>query len=120
MQANNLETNTLQQAYELAYQKACKELQCRDPLNMAVSSGTIYDQNVGAFFLRYLADEYKVTFPCGQVSYTKKDEVVPNTVKVVLLHYLLRAGGQPLKNDWISFKEIRDGGMIYAEPFNKR
>jgi hypothetical protein len=120
MHVKDLGTNNLQQAHELAYRKACDDFRRWNPLDMAVSSGTEYNREAEAFFVRYLTEEYKVTFPFGEVGYAQKNDPVPITVKVILLHYLLRAGGQPLKKQWISFKDIPEGGMLYLEPFNNR
>lgn len=121
MKAKDLErNNVLQHAHETAYQIACKELGRWDPLDIEKSSGTIFKKTVGAFFFRYVGEEYKVAFPSGKVSYAIKEDAVPTTVKVILLHYLLRAGGQRLKQQQISFKDIPDGGMIYHEVFSKR
>jgi hypothetical protein len=120
MHAKDLGANNLQQAHELAYRKACDVFWRWNPLDMAVSSGTEYNRKTEAFYVRYLTEEYKVTFPFGEVVYAQKNDPVPITVKVILLHYLLRAGGQPLKKRLISFKDIPEGGMLYLEPFNNR
>jgi len=115
-----METNNLKQAYELAYNKACEDFQRWDCRDMAASSGSIFDAPTNTILIKYVNENYKISFPSGAVTYAEKQEVVPITVKIVLLHYLVRAGGQPLKNTWISFKDISAGGMLYSEPFTKR
>ncbi|MDR3588128.1 MAG: DUF3786 domain-containing protein [Negativicutes bacterium] len=120
MPAADLQPDNLKKAYELAYRKACEEFRRWDPADMAASSGSSFDAATKTISLRYVSDQYKVAFPSGEVAFAHKNEAVPTTVKVVLLHYLVRAGGQPLKNEVISFKEIPQGGMLYIDAFNKR
>jgi hypothetical protein len=117
--AGDLVSNNLNNAYELAYNNACKEFYRWDPQDMAASSGGRFDISTGTIYLKYVNEFYKVSFPSGEVGYSEKDDKVPTTVKIVLLHYLVRGGGV-LKNEWISFKEISQGGMLYLEAFNKR
>jgi len=115
-----MESNNLKQAYELAYSKAREDFQRWDPRDMAASSGSSFDASTNTITTTYVNENYKISFPSGDVVYAEDREIVPLTVKIVLLHYLVRAGGQPLKNTWISFKEISAGGMLYSEPFTKR
>lgn len=120
MCAKKMQPDNLIKAHALAYSKACEDLQRWDSMDMATSSGSSLDLFTKTFSVHYVNEEYNIRFPSGDVVYANKDEIVPITVKIVLLHYLVRAGGQPLKNSWISFKEISEGGMLYAEPFTKR
>ncbi len=120
MLKNAVQSDHLQQAHELAYQNACAEF-CRwDPLDMAVSSDSQFEIASKTFSLMYANEEYKINFPTGEVVYAAKNDAVPTTIKVVLLHYLVRASGQALRNHWISFREIPEGGLIYFQPFNNR
>lgn len=120
MCAKKMELDNLKQAYGLAYSKACQDFQRWDSIDMATSSGSSFDTLSNTFSIHYVNENYRISFPSGDVTYADKNEVVPITVKIVLLHYLVRAGGQPLKNSWISFKDISDGGMLYFEPFTNR
>lgn len=113
------DTDNLRQAYRAAYDKACEDFRCWDPLDMAASSGSSWDAANSRLSLFYVSENYNILFPSGEIV-SEKGGDPPITVKIVLLHYLLRAGGQPLAHRWISFKEIPAAGMIYLEPFNKR
>lgn len=120
MCAKKMQLDNLKQAYSLAYRKACQDFQRWDFADMAASSGSSFDTLSNTFSVRYVNENYKIGFPSGDVSYADRNEVVPIMVKIVLLHYLVRAGGQPIRNSWISFKDISDGGMLYFEPFTNR
>ena len=120
MYAKTMELNNLKQAHALAYSKACQDFQKWDYVDMAISSGSSFDTLSNTIFVHYVSENYKIAFPSGEVTYADRNEVVPITVKIVLLHYLVRAGGQPIRNSWISFKDISAGGMLYFEPFTNR
>jgi hypothetical protein len=120
MQPNNIPTQHLQEGYQRAYDNACKELINRNPLEIAQNSGADYDDATAEFRLNYLNENYRISYPTGEVSFCQLDGEVAVTIKVVLLHYLLKAGGLPLTGTLVSFREIPDGGFIYLEPFNNR
>lgn len=120
MCAKKMQLDNLKQAYSLAYHKACQDFQRWDYADMAASSGSSFDTLSSTFSVRYVNENYKIGFPSGDVSYADRNEAVPIMVKIVLLHYLVRAGGQPIRNSWISFKDISGGGMLYFEPFTNR
>ncbi len=120
MQSDNTSAQHLQEGYQLAYENACRELAKRNPDEIAQNSGVVYDEATAAFRLKYLNENYRISYPNGEVNIAEADGDVAVTIKVVLLHYLLKAGGLPLTNTLISFKELPDGGLIYLEPFNNR
>ena len=115
----NLTQQHLQEGYQLAYKKACEQLSERQPAEIAVASGAVYEEVQTRFVLKYINETYYIGYPDGKVAYTDKEDEVPVPTKIVLLHYLLKAGGLPLTGERISFKEI-PGGTIYLEPFTNR
>lgn len=119
MQTGNSTAQHLQNGYQLAYEKACVNLAARNPEEMAVNSGAEFDSSRNVFLLHYINEAYTVSYPDGEVTFAVRPDAVPVAAKVVILHYLLTAGGQPLSGQLVSFKEI-PGGMIYLQPFNGR
>jgi hypothetical protein len=119
MQTDNTTPQHLQDGYQLAYEKACAGLAAKNPLEMATNSGATFDEDKGVFIIKYINEEYTVSYPEGEVNFINRQDPVPVPAKVILLHYLLTATGVPLAGKWISFKEI-PGGMIYLQPFNGR
>ncbi|WP_094604819.1 hypothetical protein SPSIL_019280 [Sporomusa silvacetica DSM 10669] len=119
METDNIIPQHLQDGYKLSYEKACAGLAARNPAEMAAYSGAAFDEIKGLFTLKYINDGYTISYPAGEVKFINRQEEAPMPAKIVLLHYLLTAKGQPLAGQWISFKEI-PGGMIYLQPFNGR
>jgi len=62
----------------------------------------------------FLAAPHVVTHPAGEV--TAADEPAPTAVRILLLHYLLRADGAPVAHEWCAFRDLPDG-MFYARAF---
>lgn len=119
METDTIIPQHLQDGYKLAYERACASLAAHKPESMAENCGIDFDEAAKVFSVKYINESYTISYPAGEVKFANRQDEVPITVKVLLLHYLLSATGQPLAGKWISFKEI-PGGMIYLEPFNGR
>lgn len=90
-----------------------------DPLEVARKAKVEYDQLSKTFKLPFLGNIYSIKFPDGEVNALKGNAEVSLTNKILMLHYLTTANGQPLVKNWISFKELPDGA-IYNDPFTRR
>lgn len=101
------------------YQVAIAKLAAKEPAAMAENAGVSYDPERQEFTVKYLNEDYLVSYPEGRVEKAGKDTEVVITVKILILHYLAAANGAPLQNKWISFKELPDGA-IYIVPFTNR
>ncbi len=110
----------LMKGYLSAYKLACEELASRDPEQICMNSNAAFGKESSSFRLTYLNREYKVDSRTGEVSLEGTREEVPNTTKVLLLHYLLNAQNKPLTGRLISFKELKSGAAIYYQTFHKR
>jgi hypothetical protein len=120
MLTGKIPAENLQNAYQLSYQTACKELaQQNEPQKIAARSWTHFDPEKSVFSVKYLNENYTVSYPSGEVNFADKAEVVPLPAKIVILHYLLTADETTLTGEMVSFKEI-PGGMIYLAPFEGR
>lgn len=104
---------------EVTYEYACNKLRTKEPAEMARNSGAAWDADKGIITLRYLGEDYTVTYPGGKICYAAGDGEVPLKDQALLLHYLCTANGAPIQNKFISFKELPDGA-IYTEPFYRR
>ncbi|MHB8171032.1 MAG: DUF3786 domain-containing protein [Thermincolia bacterium] len=99
---------------------AQEKFSAKDPEVMAGLSGTSYSQKSQRIMVSFLGEDYLVKHPEGTVylaSDEEKDISLQN--QILILHYLVTATGQPIQNQYISFKELPDGA-IYIEPFTKR
>lgn len=104
---------------DLTYRVAIGKLAAKEPVAMAQNAGVTYDRENKKFTVKYLNEDYLVSFPEGEVERAGSSTEVPISVKILILHYLATANGAPLQNKWISFKELPDG-VIYNGPFTNR
>lgn len=104
---------------DVTYKFAVEKLARKEPGEVARNAGAVYNEQKKLFTLRYLGENYSISFPDGSVKFTDREEEVSLTVKILILHYLINANGAPLQGKWISFKELPDGA-IYIEPFTRR
>jgi hypothetical protein len=68
--------------------------------------------------LRCLGRDYRVDFPDGEIS-TADGEPIDEHLAILLLLYLIEAGGGPLQDHWIAFEQI-SGGAGYSGSFRGR
>jgi hypothetical protein len=104
---------------DVTYQYAIDKIAAKDPVVMAQNAGVPFDPEIQKFTVKYLNEDYLVTYPGGVVEPAGNNKEVPIAVKILILHYLATANGVPLQNKWISFKELPDGA-IYIGPFTNR
>ncbi|NJD04407.1 MAG: DUF3786 domain-containing protein [Ruminiclostridium sp.] len=105
--------------YSTALDFACKKIKTRDPGQISLNSGTVYDKQNNLLSVEFLNKEYLVNCISGDVSL--KDESGEATLweKVLILHYLINAQNKPLTGELISFREIPNA-EIYSQVFHKR
>lgn len=113
-----MESN-LANAYKEAYKLACEKLVSLDPGEISLNTGTVYSSGSQLLTVRYLNKDYQVQCSTGEVTGADGSEVT-TTLKVLILHYLINAKVKPLTGNLISFKELRGGGAIYYQTFQKR
>ena len=104
---------------DVTYQFAIDKIAAKDPVVMAQNAGVSFDLAAQKFTVKYLNEDYLVTYPGAAVELADPSKEVPISVKILILHYLATANGAPMQNKWISFKELPDGA-IYIGPFTNR
>jgi hypothetical protein len=112
--------STREEAVELAYTSAQKQLRTADPAVVAERSGAEWHTSEGGgyFEVPFLNRRYRVTLPDTMVSDEQRKE--PTLVrKVLVLHYLLQAHGTGLAGRWVDFRSL-PGGVVYYPVFRGR
>lgn len=102
---------------DVTLKKALDEYGKRDALDMAEKTGTDFKDN--RFYFDFLNSLVEIGYPDGTAVFQDTQEKLDLIPQILLLHYLVHAGGSPLTGKNISFKEL-PGGSIYIEPFTNR
>ncbi len=103
-----------------AFKKVVESYASSDPAAMAELSGARFEN--GRFVLKYCGFDVQAAYPQGEVSYfgpppSPGGEITHNE-KILLLQYLTKASGLPVRGQWLSFLELR-GGQLHWLPFQK-
>ncbi|MCR4418879.1 MAG: DUF3786 domain-containing protein [Clostridia bacterium] len=102
---------------DFAWAKAQEDFARIDPLEAAGRAGA-EPIDRSTLRLRYFGRPVLVRHPDGE-SRPETGPPLSRREQILLLHYLVCAGGAPPERQWISFGEI-PGGTIYLQPFRQR
>jgi hypothetical protein len=111
---------TKQKSYQQAFDLACTSLKKMDPEERAGKAGGAYRENGGGkeIVIYFFSDPYHIRFPEIGISSPSK-KAVSLVTRTLLLHYLIRADGSPLRGRWVAYKDI-PGGLLYSSVFARR
>jgi hypothetical protein len=108
--------------YNLAFKLAGEQLAATGDLKQqCVNSGADYKRagSKEIITLEFLNQKYQVTLPDIDVLLVGGGAKVPTSDKVLILHYLNLASGDPLSGKPIAFQELPEGAT-YQRTFSKR
>jgi len=113
-------TQPREKGHQAALNKAHQELSKLDPYKAAFKAGCDLqsDEQGRQCSVRFLGQDYAVTFPKITVRTAAGKESDPAT-RLIILHYLIHADGTPPADHWISFRELPDG-LVYYPAFQGR
>lgn len=112
--------STQEEAVELAFSSAQKQLAGMDPTAVAGHSGAELGTGDEGEYLEvtFLNQRYRVLLPNGEVT-TESGEDPPLVRGVLILHYLIQAQGTALARRWVDFRSL-PGGVVYYPVFRGR
>jgi len=122
MDKQNVRNHSNQQPYQQAFKIACESLRSADIEERAEKSGALLEKEEhGGYLIRltFLHRRCLIHFPEGRITFQENDEEVPLWSKILLLHYLIKAQGNPLAGEWVNFRQL-SGGDTYYPAFVKR
>jgi hypothetical protein len=112
--------STWQEAVELAFSSAQKQLRAMDPRQVAEQSAAEWHEGQGGGWLEvvFLNRRYRVEFSGAEVKAEAGEN--PSLVRrVLILHYLIQAQGRELARRWVDFRSL-PGGVVYYPVFRGR
>ena len=109
-----------QKNYQQAFDLACASLKEKDLKERAERAGAGYERDREGERIRipFFSEPYTVRFPQVEF-YSPGKKTVSLVTRAILLHYLLRADGNPLTGKWVGYKDI-SGGLLYSGVFARR
>jgi hypothetical protein len=103
--------------YQMSFDLAARELGGRDWNEVALNAGARPEE--GGLTLAYYGRPVKVTREPMSVTAMDDGPALPLAEQALILHYLVRADGAPMKDEWITFREV-EAGEFYWSAFVKR
>ncbi|MFH1639317.1 MAG: DUF3786 domain-containing protein [Chloroflexota bacterium] len=113
MQDKNLkfpENKNFEYSLNEAYSIAVKKLSSADPAEIAGRSGAEY--RGGSLYIKYLGATCRISLPDVEIAEENRENL-PLREKILVLHYLLTAGGKTLTGSLITFKELPEGANYF-------
>jgi len=111
---------TKQKNYQQSFDLACITIKGMNLEERAKKAGADYrkEKNGGEIIIHFFSEPYHIQFPQIEF-YSPSKKVVSLVTRILLLHYLIRAEGNPLTGKWVAYKDI-PGGLLYAGVFVRR
>jgi hypothetical protein len=109
-----------QKNYQQSFDLACSSIQGMNLEERAKKAGANYEKGKGGekITIHFLLEPYHIQFP--QIEFhSPSKKVVSLVTRILLLHYLIRADGNPFTGKWVAYKDI-PGGFLYAGVFARR
>jgi len=109
-----------QKNYQQSFDLACASIRKMNLAERAKRAGADYQKGEEGetITIHFFSDPYEITFPQIEF-YSPSKKVVSLVTRILLLHYLIRADGNPLTGKWVAYKDI-PGGLLYAGVFARR
>jgi hypothetical protein len=109
-----------QKNYQQSFDLACVSIKGMDLEERAKKAGADYQKGEEGekITIHFFSEPYSIQFPQIEF-YSPSKKVVSLVTRILLLHYLIRADGNPLTGKWVAYKDI-PGGLLYASVFARR
>jgi len=109
-----------QKNYQQSFDLACASIEKMNLEERAKRAGADYRKGEEGeeITIYFFSEPYQIQFPQIEF-YSPSKKVVSLVTRILLLHYLIRADGNPLTGKWVAYKDI-PGGFLYAGVFARR
>jgi hypothetical protein len=109
-----------QKNYQQSFELACASIKKMNLEERAKKAEADYRKGEDGeeISVPFFSESYQLRFPQMEF-YSPSKKVVSLVTRILLLHYLIRADGNPLTGKWVAYKDI-PGGLLYASVFARR
>jgi len=91
-----------------------RAIRARDPEELAERAGVLYGE--GEFQLQVMRWNIRVSYP--ELEFKAPKFLDTYVIKVLTLIYIANAVAQPLANQWVPYRELKDG-LFYTKTFSE-
>jgi hypothetical protein len=109
-----MQKNKNEGSYSRAFENSRKRMQQLSPDKISKSSLIQYDWLKNCLVFESFGQEIEISYPEGQVCFKGTDEkLVLFGWDLMLLNYLSNSKELPVKNEWVSYRELPQGNVFY-------
>jgi len=109
-----VQENLKEGSYSAAFEQSRKKFQKLSPEMISKTTLLEYDRTNNHFTVNSFGHKIQISYPEGQVSLKDIDErILSLPWKLILLNYLSSSKQIPLKNNWVSYRELPYGNIFY-------
>jgi len=101
-------------ANEIALNKALEDFSKLSPFVAAAKSGADFSQ--GKFKINFFNRTFMLNHPGGEMEEIAGNKPYPGWLRLVMLHYLLQAGGAAVADEWITYRQL-PGACFFERRF---
>jgi len=106
--------NSKEGSYAPAFEQSRKKLKQLLPEKVSESALLCFDRTNKCFTIKSFGQEFAISYPEGQVIFQGQDKVLLSLDwELILLNYLSSAKEMPLKNEWVSYRELPQGNVFF-------
>jgi len=102
--------------YEIAYQKAKKDLHEVSPYVVSARSGVPFEE--GKFIVPFFHRRFLIHHPEVKVEEAGSSTPPRRWLEIVLVHYLLGADGTPISGMWVTYRHL-PGAQLFERRFEQ-
>ncbi len=109
-----------QKNYQQSFDLACVTIKGMNLEERTKKAGGDYRKGEDGekIIIHFFSEPYHIQFPQIEF-YSPSKKTVSLVTRILLLHYLIRADGNPITGKWVAYKDI-PGGLLYAGVFARR
>jgi hypothetical protein len=102
--------------YKAAIALAMSELQKINPKRLEARTGAEYfvEDSHDGLVVPYFGQGRRITWPKITITPVNTQGEIPLQEQILILHYLLRASGEPLAGRSIDFRQVPEGGFYWS------
>ncbi|MGI6066861.1 MAG: DUF3786 domain-containing protein [Bacillota bacterium] len=105
--------------YQIAFDKAIADLQMMDPIKVCTNAVAEYSATLGQYTVPFFDRPFIADIKKGEVFDRSTGRRCAPGTGVLILHYLTYAPNIEPSGQWITLKEVPNGGMIFYPAFEK-
>lgn len=106
--------------YEAAFHKALADIKAKNPERVCAHANVEYSAHLNQYRVPFFSRPYIVDAEKGEIFNQESGSHCAIGTGLLILHYLIYAQDVELSGQWITLKEVPEGGALFFPAFQKQ